>query len=67
MKTSYLGDGGYATFDHVTGYVWLDCRGQTEMSISPSGQPGIAIESQTWKALTRFVAECSAECNAETK
>lgn len=59
MKTAYLGDGVYATFDTDAGMLWLDCRAQLALTIGPADTPAIAIEPSTWKSLVKFLADCT--------
>lgn len=56
MKEEYLGDGVYASFDGF--HVWLDCRAQPSLGMTPAGVPGIALESSVINNLNKFLARC---------
>lgn len=58
-RTEYLGDGVYATSDGF--HVWVDCRGQTNLSKGPDGFPGIALERSVLKALVEFADHVEAK------
>jgi hypothetical protein len=63
METErYLGDGVYATYQPETDLIWLDCRGQPELSTHvitsgvgpPLFVPGIALEGSVFANLLDF-------------
>jgi hypothetical protein len=62
VKEIYLGDGVYATHDGYS--VWLDCRGQSGLSVGPSGTPAICLEPFVIERLIQWL-KTPAEQEAE--
>lgn len=52
FEETHLGDGVYVVFDGWQ--CWLDCRGQSQLSVGPTGRPGIALEPAVLDALNAF-------------